>query len=781
MVRWGAVTRSGGLTPVMSTGTYGGNLMPRQSIYPMRLTCVQRDFQRLITTGQTPTGRVAAIPPPERWKNYRILGRHIADTRYARSGFIHKGDRLLIWCRKHRQYFTARPRNVLNSSKGLHWRECLWCKRESGEGRDFRTLEELCDELAKRTEIGFVVDKGQAARDRIPRKLPLSDDVRIPLICRKPVSGTGRPCGHQFRHSVRNIRYMLRHDPNFLRCQGPCDSRLKGKDRRIPYAHAEAAVRKETRGEWSIGRSSYRGLMATAEMRHRCGRAVSRSPYLTMLPYRNASLAKRATPFDRDVLCPYCSGTSLRRLVDGDRSLYAAYIHELSDGGLTFSGKEVPARVTCVWVTCNECGTEYKTSEAAIRWNVYRGCKTCQRLGVKSRNGWKLEEAQGLVAVRGFRLLDDPGSYITKAHIVDKRGHRTKERTILDLLRSHRASPAGFSPRPVRQMKWPMPNNGRPYSAKDDGLLRALCKREPARVIAERLGRSEGSVRERLKRLRLSKARPHINRLYHVRDDAFARVTPEATYWAGLLAADGTIHRDCKSLRLELKATDEIVLVELMRFLGMNRPLSYRSMRGTGSKGCYAGLFITSPEICADLKRLYGLVPAKSTCLPAPTEMSMRCKLAYAAGLIAGDGNLRIDRYGALVITLCSGSEALIHWYWRLCRDLLSQSRFGAAPWKVPGKRLWTLQVGGRAALTLGRRLLAVAGPMSRKWAVIEQALSQDGVAQRRQLRVAAALRPRPGRQRRPAAPRRPASARRDARRKSHQFGTRGATTRRRA
>jgi len=639
----------------------------------------------------------------------------------------------------------------------------------------------LCDELVKRTDIGFVVDTGQTVRDDVPRKVPLKGDIKIPLVCRKPVPGAGKLCGHPVSHSVSNILFMLRRDSDFLLCQGRCDSRLKGKARRIPFAKAQERVRKETRGDWSIIRKSYRGLMAPAAMRHRCGHVVYRSPYVTVLPYSNASAAKRATPFEGDILCPYCSGTSPRRVIDGDRSLYAAWIHELSGGDLTFAGKEVPALGTCVSVTCNECGTEYETSEAAIRWNVYRGCRTCRSVGAKSLQAWKLEEAQALVAVRGFRLLDDPGSYIAEAHLVDKRGHRTTERTVLDLLRSHPASPAGFSPRPLRLMKWATSNNGRPYSAKDDSLLRALCKKETARVIAERLGRSEGSVRERLKRLRLSKQRPHINRLYHVRDHAFARVTREATYWAGLLAADGTIHGGSESFRLELKAADEAMIVEFMRFLGMNKPLSYRNMRGTGSKGCYASLFVTSPEICADLKRLYGVVPAKSTCLPAPTRMSKECKLAYAAGLIAGDGHVGIDRRGALVIDLCSGSEALIHWYWKLCRNVLFEHRFNAAPFKHVGKRLWSLQVSGRAALLLGQRLLVVAGPMSRKWAVIKQALSRDSVAQRRHPGVTAARRPRPGRQRSSRAQRRPVSAKRVARRTSHQLARRGAAARRRA
>ncbi|MEQ3697728.1 MAG: hypothetical protein ABNH02_12350 [Pseudomonadales bacterium] len=220
-------------------------------------------------------------------------------------------------------------------------------------------------------------------------------------------------------------------------------------------------------------------------------------------------------------------------------------------------------------------------------------------------------------------------------------------------------------------------NHGLPYTKADDAVLRRSIK-DGLRYfeIASLLGRSDGSVKQRARRLSLRNDEDeHYKRIYSLNDQSFNEVTLESSYWAGFLAADGCIKSNGRGFSLELQGTDETHLAKLLSFLQSNAKIAYRSMSITNHKKLYASVNFTSKQIVDDLKKNFNITQHKSLTLEPPSLETINLQMAFVCGVIDGDGsvqfvrNLRTNRFSVAVV---SASKVFIEWLNNVCSTVLT-------------------------------------------------------------------------------------------------------------
>ncbi|MBJ7469842.1 MAG: hypothetical protein JHD16_01000 [Solirubrobacteraceae bacterium] len=240
-------------------------------------------------------------------------------------------------------------------------------------------------------------------------------------------------------------------------------------------------------------------------------------------------------------------------------------------------------------------------------------------------------------------------------------------------------------------------------------------------VIAQSLGRSEGTVRRHLARAGVVSADPADQARKHpLNQDAFAYPSPARDYWAGFLAADGNVHES--RITLVQNERNEDHLMAYLGFLGSpDRPLHRRPST------CSAAAVTFSKRMATDLATL-GITPQKSLTLELSPELadSAACWL----GLLDGDGSTKGKR---------ADRQASPYIKWIGTRRLMAQC---AAYWSpilgrpVPsyrhdaGSELWAVMLSHRSAQQAASVLLA--------------AFADSLPQKRRQLEIAAAYRSRP-------------------------------------
>ena len=154
-------------------------------------------------------------------------------------------------------------------------------------------------------------------------------------------------------------------------------------------------------------------------------------------------------------------------------------------------------------------------------------------------------------------------------------------------------------------------------------------------------------------------ARPFKRRL-PLREDAFAEITPESAYWAGMLMADGCVMKKC--VRLALAAEDAAHIEKFRRFLGSGHKIHIYARgpwKGYQRQNLHS-LSVSCQPMVDDLAAL-GIVPRKSGKEFAGPAVAMNPD--FWRGVIDGDGTLYLSvREGRTrpVLSLCNGGPALL-------------------------------------------------------------------------------------------------------------------------
>lgn len=199
-------------------------------------------------------------------------------------------------------------------------------------------------------------------------------------------------------------------------------------------------------------------------------------------------------------------------------------------------------------------------------------------------------------------------------------------------------------------------NQANVHSRWSDAELTDLRKRysvESAKVIGERLGRSSTAVIQQARVLGLDSNKTLVTQ--SVASDYFRLIdTVEKAYVLGLLAADGNVGDDA-GISFGLQAKDE----HLVRFVQSRLAPAHALTRNT-NRG-FASFTFVSHSMASDLAG-WGVIPRKSRVLPWPTALG-EFQRPYLLGYFDGDGSACLSRHGPRVYpnwSVCSGSAEFL-------------------------------------------------------------------------------------------------------------------------
>ena len=147
---------------------------------------------------------------------------------------------------------------------------------------------------------------------------------------------------------------------------------------------------------------------------------------------------------------------------------------------------------------------------------------------------------------------------------------------------------------------------------------------------------------------------------------AFREETPEASYWAGFIAADGCVD-DKGRVRFYLQLSDSTHLEKFARFVGSTHKLNLDSNRNRCS------LEFTCKAMVEDLLR-WNITPRKSITYTPPENL--RYTADFLRGVVDGDGTISesFSNKDSLTATLYAGvvcSYSFRDWFVPFCETEL--------------------------------------------------------------------------------------------------------------
>lgn len=176
--------------------------------------------------------------------------------------------------------------------------------------------------------------------------------------------------------------------------------------------------------------------------------------------------------------------------------------------------------------------------------------------------------------------------------------------------------------------------------------------------LANHFNVGEATIARRLKDLNLSRAKEHNEKFFSV---------PNLlnSYWAGFIAADGTIGQaynyDSYKFALILKETDINQLIQFKKDIqAYDSDLCFIKQAHTKTKkvSCKVGVYLTLTKEEIDDLAKWGIIKNKTLILEPPTlDLTYEQKLAYIKGYIDGDGS--ISKNGTCTVL---GTKNLLSW-----------------------------------------------------------------------------------------------------------------------
>lgn len=215
--------------------------------------------------------------------------------------------------------------------------------------------------------------------------------------------------------------------------------------------------------------------------------------------------------------------------------------------------------------------------------------------------------------------------------------------------------------------------HGPPWSIQEDLLLEQNYGKVPVKAILianpALSGRSPHALYQRAFKLGLRSGIRH--KLHHtIRLDFFKQPTLEAAYWAGFLAADGSLVQGVNRpntyrLCLSISVKDEAHLKLFQQTMGHTGKIGYihhpvGQIQGhdiAASSMCFVNI-CQAGKFVDDLARL-GIIPDKTKRIAPPQLKNDLLKLAYVKGYIDGDGCLCVantatgDKFHVGIISSC--------------------------------------------------------------------------------------------------------------------------------
>lgn len=137
-------------------------------------------------------------------------------------------------------------------------------------------------------------------------------------------------------------------------------------------------------------------------------------------------------------------------------------------------------------------------------------------------------------------------------------------------------------------------------------------------------------------------------------DKFFSKTNIKNSYWAGFIAADGSIHLRRPLLEIALNKKDKKHLLKFKKAIKSDKKMYFNSGDNTYK------FSITSKEYVKYLNENFNITSRKSLTLKPPKGLTRRQQLAFIAGYIDGDGCIWF-RNNNIVLEIL-GTKKLLTW-----------------------------------------------------------------------------------------------------------------------
>jgi hypothetical protein len=266
------------------------------------------------------------------------------------------------------------------------------------------------------------------------------------------------------------------------------------------------------------------------------------------------------------------------------------------------------------------------------------------------------------------------------------------------------------------------------WSKEEEDILRNYYGKITATKISKLyLKRTASAIRYKAQLLRL-KGYSRSSKKYHFNESFFENINEENSYWAGYLAADGTISHN--RIALQCCILDEIILKEFKKAIDSNHIIYYRSkgkmnvIKNNKNNKEYYGkpsaiLRISSRKYVQDLEKNWLITSNKSKTLQPPIHLNLKCSLAYIIGYIDGDGFIGTTSNNAFYFGVISSSKKLLEWIRKIIKNLCPHEQWDDKVWSTHKifQLKWSLKKGKNIHKMI-KNSVQIPYKLSRKWEV---------------------------------------------------------------
>lgn len=198
----------------------------------------------------------------------------------------------------------------------------------------------------------------------------------------------------------------------------------------------------------------------------------------------------------------------------------------------------------------------------------------------------------------------------------------------------------------------------------DAAVVEAYLREGTVAGAARALGLDRATVRKRVRAAGHAPGRGSPRR-YALDEAFFSTYTRESCYWAGFIAADGSLVLSRKAHRVQIpqKACERPHLEAFLRCAGSTHPIEELSPGGYDQ----VRVTVSCREWWGGLCDLFALEQRKSfTLRPPPEAMPEEMRWHYTRGYFDGDGGFQAK--GGCQLAVYSGSRVFLQWVVRLFR-----------------------------------------------------------------------------------------------------------------
>ena len=274
------------------------------------------------------------------------------------------------------------------------------------------------------------------------------------------------------------------------------------------------------------------------------------------------------------------------------------------------------------------------------------------------------------------------------------------------------------------------------WTEEEDDILREYYSNTTVKEIMRMLpSRTDNSIKLRARKLGLWQDESLPYRKYSYNYDFFSVPNTTNSYYAGLIASDGSVSTTTHVLRISLKENDSYILQQFINDINYTGELKFFNdtpgansvIKDKTTETPTALLALSGAgKIITDLEHNYNIVPNKTLILQPPKSLDLVDKLAFIVGLIDGDGSIshavtkrkRVNDYHGIGCSI-AGTFALLTWVKEVF-DVLCPNvgRTNAEVLKMKNTNIWIYRAGGNRAYHILKELQKVNTPtrLARKW-----------------------------------------------------------------